>query len=60
MFVILNLSIKLYLTEKLSALPFKNTSIDSLDILLRQNVVRKLTFSLSALSLKISFPLTRK
>ena len=51
--IMLNLSIKLYLNEKLSALPFK-------DILLRQNLVGKLTFSFLALNLKISFPLTKK
>ena len=58
MFNISDLSIELPSTEKSYTFPFKDTSLDSvllnqLDILPRQNWVRKLTFLLSGLNLKI-------
>ena len=58
-------SIELESTEKPSTSPFKDNSLDSLvlnplDILPRQNWAKKLTFLLSALNLKSSFPLTNK
>ena len=60
-----NLSIELKSTEKTYTFPFKDTSLDSvarnsLDMLLRMNRVGKFKFSLSALTLQISFPLTTK
>ena len=53
-----DVSIELKSTEKSYTFPFKNTSLDSvglnsLDMLLRQNCVGKLTFLLSALNLNI-------
>ena len=63
MFNMLHLSIELQSAEKSYKFPFTDTSLDSValnpvDILPRQNWVGKLTFLLSALNLKISFPLT--
>ena len=56
------LSIVLQSTEKSYVFPFEDTSVDTvalnpLEILSRQNWVRKLRFLLSALNLRISFPL---
>ena len=60
-----DLLIELQSTEKKYIFPFKDTSLDSealilLNMLLRQNCIGKLTYLLSALKLKISFPLTNK
>ena len=60
-----DLSIELKLTEKSYTFPFKDTSLNSValnpsDILPKKNRVGKSTFLLSALNLKISFPLTNK
>ena len=63
MFNMSDMLIALQSTGKSNTFPFKDISLDlvalnSLDILLRQNWVGKLTFLLSALNLKIYFPLT--
>ena len=65
MFHISDLSIELQSTEKSYTFPPNDTSLDSValspsDILNKQNRVGKLTFLLSALNLKISFPFTKK
>ena len=65
MFNMSDLSVELKLTEKSYTFSFKDISSDSvalnpLDILPKQNWVGKLTFLLSALNLKIYFPLTNK
>ena len=59
------LSIVLQSTEKSYLFPFEDTSVDTvalypLEMLSRQNWVWKLRFLLSALNLRISFPLTNK
>ena len=61
MFNMSDSSLKFESTEKSSTFLFKNNSLDSvalnqLDILPKQNRVGKLTFLLSALNLKVSFP----
>ena len=65
MFNMSDLSIELQSFEKSNTFSFKDSALDSvalspLDIFPRENWVGKLTFSLSALNLKIYFPLTTK
>ena len=63
MFNMSDLLIELQSTEQSYTFPSKDTSLDlvalnPLDKFPRQNWVRKFTFLLTALNLKISFPLT--
>ena len=65
MFIMSNLSIELGLAGQSYIYLFKDNSLDSaalnpLDILQIQKLVGKITFLLSALNLKISFPLANK
>ena len=65
MFSMSDLSIAPSLTEKSQRFSPEDTSLDSaapnlLDMLPRQNWVGKLTLPLSALNVKIYFPLTNK
>ena len=60
-----DLSTELESTKESYTFPFKDISLDAVElnpfyILPRQNWCRKLIFSLSALNLKISFPLANK
>ena len=65
MFIMSNLSIELGLAGQSHIYLFKDNSLDSaalnpLDILQRQKLVGKITLLLSALNLKIPFPLANK
>ena len=63
MFNMLDLSIELSSTGKSYAVPFKDTSLDSValnSLYSSDTKFGKLTFLLSALDLKISIPLTNK
>ena len=60
-----DLSTELESTKESNTFPFKDISLDAVElnpfyILPRQNWCGKLIFSLLALNLKISFPLTNK